>query len=67
MEETELAMLKAAIKKLRDEWGVRPRVTLACQGYADEHWQFWNPRIPRQEDEVSEYVLTRSGGLEKNR
>ena len=26
------------------DWGTRPRVVLACQGAADEHWQVFHPR-----------------------
>jgi hypothetical protein len=39
--------LSRALKGLEKEWGVRPFVTLACAGGADQHWQIFHPKDMR--------------------
>ena len=42
--------LRKACMALESEWGISPRVVLACAGGSDEHWQLWHPARCRKGD-----------------
>ncbi len=38
-----MTVLRSHMITMEGAWGVRPVLTLACAGYADEAWQLWHP------------------------
>jgi len=44
-------VLNTTLVGLERLWRARPLVILACAGFADEHWQIYNPHEFRTNDE----------------
>lgn len=55
------APLHLMVTTCRTNWGVRPLVTLACAGYADEHWQVRHP-----DDEFPAWTVDANGVVEQH-
>ena len=50
------SVLRNVIRQAEEDWGMRPIVNLACQGFEDEHWQVWNPNTWGKQEQPN-YVI----------
>jgi len=59
------AKMREQLIKCEKEWGRQPFVTLACSGYADEHWQIWDPdKMLENGTGMPSFVVLQDGTVE---
>lgn len=50
-----------AVRRAEEAWKTQPRVTLACAGYSDAHWQVFHP-----DDTMPSLVVDMDGNTDEH-